>query len=376
MLLYIYIMKSVNDFVSGVNMCPVPLSNTGVMGALSLKGIVGIDWLQVSFWGCPTESDFLTFKVLSYSTKIFKKVADVFYYGELIGNMTYEPISPIIPAGTLIFKFDNSVLYKYDCIKMIGIVGRGLGLLYKGITRIDLFSDFNRFSNNLLPANLIGGFLNSKYIKVNNSKFDVRGKNGDSIKFEYLKFGANTSDVCCYLYNKSVEMLEVKHKPYILDRWKALNLDVSNDVWRLEFSIKKCNYDVISKITGEVNMMSMEFFDLYSNIYNLYFSLVDKYFRFVHNDGNAKKNRNRSVCLFSNDYDPLKLIETTYALNSKRANKIFIKHMHLYNLSLKGSSIYGDIDRYNVLMDYIKLHDLLSWYNAKIRDIECSPVVL
>ena len=369
-------MKSVNDYLRGFNYCPIPLSNTGVVGALSLKGIVGIDWLQVSFWGCPIKSDFVTFKLLPYSTKIFKKVADVFYYGELIGNMTFEPISPIIPAGTLIFKFDNSVLYKYDCVKMIGIVGRGLGLMYKGITRIDLFSDFSRFANNLNPASLISGFLSSKYLKVNNSKFDVRGKNSDIIKFDYMKFGANTSDVCCYLYNKSVEMQEVKFKPYILERWKSLNLDVSNDIWRLEFSIKKCNYEVISKISGEVNIMSMEFFDLYKNIYDLYFSLVFKYFRFVHNDGNAKKNRNRDVELFRYDYEPLKLIETTYALNSKRANKIFAKHLHLYNLSLKGSSILGDIDRYNVLMDYLKLHDLVSWYNAKIKDIEVIPVVI
>lgn len=360
---------SVDDFVHNRKLCPVPLSNTGVVGALNYIGNIGIDWLQVSFWGTPTPSGLFSVKMMQYSTKIFKSVAELFYNGELLGNMTFNPISPIIPSGTLIFKFENSILYKYDAVKLVLIIQKGLGLIYKGISRIDLFSDFNSFAYGLAPYNLISRFLSSEYLKIKNSKFDVRGRNGEKIDYEFLKFGSNTSDICCYLYNKSQEMKDVKLKPWIVERWKYLSLDLFRDVWRLEFSIKKCNFDVVSKLSGELNSMSLEFFDIYENINNLYYSLVDSYFSFCYNDGKSKKIRNKGLVLFVNKYEPVKLCEFTNKIDSKRANKIFVKHLHIYNNNLRGKSIMGDLERDNVLNDYLVLHDLVKWYNSKVKDV-------
>lgn len=46
-------------------------------------------------------------------------------------------------------------------------------------------------------------------------------------------------------------MAEVKQKNYIADLWRKEGLDLSKDVWRLEFSLTSGAFDWVDSETGE-----------------------------------------------------------------------------------------------------------------------------
>ncbi len=131
-----------------------------------------------------------------------------------------------------------------------------LHLTYKGITRLDLCYDCNYFSNHKSPAKFIQDFVfkevgkNGYIYRKGSSKFTCHGSktSTSSSKITSIAFGSNNNKVRQYIYDKTIELEEVKDKPWIREYWELNGLisDEKTHVWRTEISIKSQGMDILN----------------------------------------------------------------------------------------------------------------------------------
>jgi len=331
-----------------------------------LKTSISVDWLQLNCRGCINRIFFYKFKKLRLSTRVFAQVEEVYQNDKLICSIASRPTSPILPPDTFIIKFENAFLYESNIFESSSKFVRSIGLEIIGITRIDLAIDFNYFYNGLKPNNLIGKFMNNELLKWGNSKYKLIGSQFKNHRFSYLRFGANTSVASAYLYNKSLEMREVKTKQHIIEKWKTTGLDLDIDVWRLEFSFKSNQLKILKKNTGEIE--NVKFASLKNDriLKDLYFSALSSYFRFKINDGKQNKSRMKDFILFDGiDYDS-KLITLTNSIDSNRSDRIFIKKMESYNNELRQSRLDKAFELEIIIDKYVMDRNLKA-YHLKVQ---------
>lgn len=203
------------------------------------------------------------------NTKTFTAVKEVFgtrhyaefwrvkYAGEDFAELQCSPYSSIINPLSAIVRITNRWLYSGELWPLVDRLLEEFGLSFKSISRIDVCADFLSFKYNYKPEQLIKDFVSQKIRKVGRAvgTVDFRQRR-DGMHYNGLKFGTRESDACVYLYNKSLELAEVKDKPHIRDAWRAAGLEVQEgwkvetingkkvkspkykDVWRLEVSLK------------------------------------------------------------------------------------------------------------------------------------------
>jgi hypothetical protein len=182
----------------------------------------------------------------------------------------------------ILLKVLNEILYIEDYVKILSMFERHFKLKFNNITRFDICVDFCTFKNGLLPESLIKKYLSEKVVKSGKTKFYCIGSNHDTLKFDYLRFGSKTSVINTYLYNKSLEMSEVKTKPYIMDKWADLKGYNNTDVWRLEFSIKTPKMMLMDD-NGSLEFKFTHYKDMeLDNLYNLLPVLIDACYHYSH----------------------------------------------------------------------------------------------
>ena len=200
---------------------------------------VAIDWLQLHVSVDDKQlhafNSSYNVKRLDYQTRHFKDLDEIYFGQKLVATCASNPHSKVLKKNMMLVKFDNAFLYQKELKFEIEYFLRMNKLKLEGISRIDIAHDFNLFFNDINPEDLIKRFLRGYYARLGKSKLSVFGEHGDFNVYEYLKFGSNKSLLSVYLYNKSTEMKEIKLKPWIFDTWKLCKLDVTKDVWRLEF---------------------------------------------------------------------------------------------------------------------------------------------
>ena len=334
---------------------------------------VVIDWLQVNATGRMSDSVISQLELQPYSTRVFKSVYILKAFTEDIATIACNPLSPVIPYDTHLIKFHNKLLYSTDLEQRVEYILNFLNLTFKGLSRLDLAHDFNKFANNLLPQNLINRFLTKKWLHVGKQSFKVYGKGGVNQSFETLRFGKNDSELSVYLYNKSIELSEVKDKPWIREFWQRNGVSQSNDVWRLEVSLKGNRLHYVDELSGNIERLFLSniFDQLF--LHQLYFSLVDKYFKFVRPETNRNISRMKQVNLFDECYNKFDFIKLNDKKESDRSIKIFIKKLEEFN------SIVRQIKKDNqsedtafgaglvVLQSAIELYDKQRFYEKKVK---------
>ncbi len=309
-----------------------------------LAPIQSVDWLQINVQH-PTEllwSFHLNYKVknLDQGTRHFKLVQEISEGGRRVATVVSKPHSPLLDPRMMLIKFDNWILYSYD---LAGYVNKFLTLnqlTFQNISRIDICADFQQFFNKMVPQNFINKFVRSTCIKFGKTpKFRAVGSQQGTVHvWESVKFGSNLSEISYYMYNKTKEMAEVKHKPWIAERWKNAGFDSTKNTWRLEFSIKSGAKSIINTETGETALLaSLDI--LKKDVLNLYYNtLINHYFRFVWNDGQQKKSRMRELKLFSGEFAEYTIIDNKGLHDSTRSTKIFIRKLEEVNCELRGMS--------------------------------------
>lgn len=252
--------------------------------------IINIDWLAYSAYGNIGETTlFNRFKVIpkEHGSQVFKNVASIVTNDTLeeVAQMQYNPRSSALKPNLVIVKLANRCLYEYDYVKLVKIINEGLNLEYNSLSRLDICADFYTLKS-MSPQELIRQFLQRKLRRFGKSKYVLHGNQDRVQEYEYLRFGSPTSDVVCYLYNKSLEMREVKHKPYIVRQWSQLSYKYEDitpapDVWRLEFRLNGDNIKALCDDNGELNELSLDALNNKSTLLYLYSALVNKFWRWA-----------------------------------------------------------------------------------------------
>lgn len=295
---------------------------------------------------------------LNKSTSIFKKQFTLKYNDTEFATLLSEPHSSILNKNGGMIKISNHILYNSNADEIINEIYNVLDFTFVRYSRIDLCIDFCFFLDHIHPLQLIDRYLKSEYQYKNKSKVKLIGTNNKTIDFEYLKFGSNYSEICTYMYNKSLEMKQKTHKDWIYKRWKDHNLYDLDNVWRLEFSIKPSQKIYVSGDDGSViNLNSCSLFSP-SILSALFVSLLNKYFTFTYftsyKYGSRELKREHKLKLLDIKSEIDYLILSPENQEGTKRNKLLIDRLYKLHNEMKTNK------NLKTMFDYGIFHQLAS----------------
>ena len=307
------------------------------------KYAISLDWMQFycerSPWAVP--SAFTTTKgsyeveKQSYSTNLWLDVYIIKHRGREFATLCCNPRNSGMPECGCTLKLANRVLYSHEWLSESKSIMAEMGLRYKGITRVDVAYDCNVLAGGRsVPGFLMQYFSHAPYceghiIRSGSRKVTINAtrSNKGSVEISAMRWGSKGSDIGAYAYNKSLELREVKDKPWIRETWeKAGLIDAFNEeewaklsekekqrkieqgdvqqliecpVWRFEISIKAHGKDLLNLETGELFKLDINYFEQQNAIENLFYTYAAKVFDFRMSTGQTTIR----------NYPPLKIFE-------------------------------------------------------------------
>lgn len=328
-----------------------------------MQNVISIDWLSVSCKGFTDNQKDFRFVDEIWSTKIFKKVQQVFYKDVFFGIVCSIPHSNILPSDFITIKFDNKILYNQHTFHFIPEFFKLLGWTIKSILRLDICIDFQKFNNNWSPDIFLKKFAAGKILKTNKTKFTLIGSGNKAGNFQYLRIGSRASNVCTYLYNKTLEMKEIKEKSHIREVWNIAGINNENDVYRLEFSIQSNKLTYADIHSGELAALTIESIMLDSYVKSLTFELIHKYFNFKHSGNDSNISRLKDVDLFNYEQTGIIFYEKSDKLDSTKMTKYILKKVDKIFVEYKTLIPISEHTKINFLEEYINRHNLIEFYN-------------
>lgn len=271
----------------------------------------------------------------SYSTNLWLDVYIIKHRGREFATLCMNPRNSGMPERGCTLKLANRVLYSHEWLTESKLIMTELGLRYKGITRVDVAYDCNVLAGGRsVPSFLIQYFSHAPYceghiIRSGSRKVTINAtrSNKGSVEISAMRWGSKGSDIGAYAYNKSLELREVKDKPWIRETWeKAGLIDSFNDeewaklsekekqrkieqgdvqsyiespVWRFEISIKSHGKDLLNLDTGELFKLDINYFESQNAVENLFYTYAAKVFDFRMSTGQTTIR----------NYPPLKIFE-------------------------------------------------------------------
>jgi len=234
-----------------------------------------------------------------------------------LATLQIIPVSSALNPHLCILKMDNRTLYSEDCFSLLSHLLNKLGITYKGITRLDIAYDCNYFKGGRKPANFLRQYVctpvsSSKYItRKHTKKFAVvfNRENDKKNEVEYIRWGSDGSPKCCYMYDKSIELNNVKDKPWIRAMWEKNGLISDDDthVFRSEISIKCDGMDILNLETGELFKLSVKYLENQAFIERLFHTYAKQMFCF------AQRNDHTRI----RDFDVIDLFENVPTITAK-----------------------------------------------------------
>lgn len=324
-----------------------------------------IDWLSVNCNGVWNHSKLYTEKRLKITTRVFNSVVEIWHKNDLLFTLLYDPASAIFEKDLVQIKVANKWLYSPGLYNMLTEFLNVHCLVFKSFSRLDLCKDFNLFYNKLHPETLIKKVASSKILHKGQSKFSFHAVNRNGCEFQYMRIGTMNSEIRAYLYNKTVEMNEVKIKPYIIDLWNVNGLDMSKDIWRLEFAIKGDSWHLISKTTGEDIKHNLEIIKDASILESIYLHCVDNLFTFYKNQKKDKLNRNEKIVLFEPNQSSWVLIKYSSFIDSTKSDKILINKLLSSYDELRVHYYEHAEQYYNVAKSHADEHGLYDYFRKR-----------
>ena len=346
------------------------LNDFNVLNYTPIMRVISIDYLQLYCHAYFLKSNSMFhFELQHSSSRQFKRIYKVY---DLVTNDHYatvqaEPFSPVIPKHAVIVKIANRELYKQRWAEQVNYFLNVCFIVPQSVSRLDLCCDFNQFDNNLQVNTFFDRFLSNKYLKNRLAKYTLQGEQTDRHQASYIRFGNHDSEVSVYLYNKSLEMREVKTKPYITERWAENQLDVNKDVWRLEVSLKSTRLKFVVAKTGELFRIDLEHTATQGMLENIYNAVIQKYWDFRVNDGKSRKDRMRKVTFFKSMPTTLIPYSITEVAGSNRTDKIVVKKLANVVTELRLDMDQPSPALEAALWDYIEHKDLKEYYYEKIK---------
>lgn len=266
-----------------------------------------------------------------------------------IASLTCCPRSKKVHPSICHLKLANRLLYCEGYINTLYMLLEKLKIEYKGISRLDVCYDCNRFFNGYKPSRFIKDFISKDtgemgYIhKKGSPEFYVRGSKqwGTATRVNYLAFSSRNSRVRSYIYDKTKELKEEKDKPWIREMWEKNGLisDDKTHVYRCEISIKSGGQDMLNLDTGELFRLDPSHIKAQKKIEMLFYSYAQKYFSFSRYEGQKHVKNFTPITLFENVPDRLtiKPKRMSKAADTGRMEKV------CYNKIEKLATTYVDI---------------------------------
>ena len=328
--------------------------------------VISVDWLALycDFTNVRFESN-IECRLMPYSTRQFKIVEVIYKDGIKFATITRAPSSTVLKQGTGIIKFENNLLYLAHWFSLIDNFLMRSNIDVINVSRIDICADFQSFIDYSNPHDFITDFLRGKILKNGRSRFSLQGRHDLDNVYNYFRVGEKGADVNVYLYDKSLEMQEVKFKHHINEVWKKAGFDVNRKVWRLEVSISGKGKNFLDESSGEIK--EILFFKLsdFQFIADVYFSYLKKFFSFKVNDGLKNKSRMPDVKLFDNNFEKIRLSKLPKMKDSTRADKVFLKKVHNYKDERKDATEDEVRASQTMIRHLIKDEFLKDYYVAK-----------
>lgn len=274
------------------------------------KYIVNIDWFEmychVAVEGeslhLPTGASNWQFRTEAVSSRIYSYITYVSHIDESANRRSLRPFceilhhprSPILHPCSASLKVANLRLYEADWFELLRALCFAANIRYRNVTRVDVCADFNTFRGGRSPERLLQKYLTQKVLKIGKDTFSVYGRNKVIDKDGYAKppqidsvtWGKIESGRQHSIYNKSLELRQVKFKPWIYDTWKRAGLN-PEEVWRAEIRIKDKG-KTMQLIDGGLFSLGAHRVSSQDTIEELWWAYADKCFDFRRRDGHTR----------------------------------------------------------------------------------------
>lgn len=331
---------------------------------------INVDWLQCycKNQGCTGEGTYNgqmgTYHVVN-SGKQSKLWNEIYVVrrekdtGLDLATLCLSPRSKVMERNAASLKLHNRVLYHANYIAVLYDIISTLQLEYVGITRLDLAFDCNylrggmRVDAFLMDYMFHAPFCAGHIIRSGSRRVIInatRGGNG-ATAINAMRWGSPSTDIGAYCYNKSLELLEVKDKPWIREVWEnaglvnawnkeqwdelkesdrakiigagETNQYIATPVWRFEISIKGHGKDLLDMSTGELFRLSPRFLDTQAKVEQLFYQYADKVFDFRISTGQKQiKNYERMQIFEDWNRTPVRPVKVNLFADTGRIEKV------------------------------------------------------
>ena len=212
---------------------------------MNTKELLNLDWITINYLveqsplndGLEIHIGNLKFIPQNYSTRQFRYVYLVYnqYEKDEIATVVCNPLSKILDPRLHQVKLSNWVLYQENRQNYLKCIKEAIDGKFLSLSRVDICVDIVGFD--------FYGFIKEYHDnKIREKKpkevaEHYKKYNNESI-YTGISWGSKLSDWTAKIYDKIREIQEQSGKLYILDYFRANDIDVDNEkVWRYEFSI-------------------------------------------------------------------------------------------------------------------------------------------
>lgn len=210
----------------------------------------------------------------------------------------------VLPINACHIRLVNRYCYCRNPVKLLSNFCYKYGVTIERVSRIDLCLDFEKFDFGDDPQRFINRYIKGKFTKVNQANVHAHGTDTWERRcWNSLSWGSPCSPIGTKIYCKTLELKQVKDKPYIRQAWFESGLideprlmtkaDKNGQqknviIWRLEFSIKSPVRNWV-RIEVDGNYKNYQSIKNTLTIYEtkegqlaVFQSLVQHYFHFKH----------------------------------------------------------------------------------------------
>jgi len=340
---------------------------------------LNIDWLEVYCQEPPKEPHDISYfidkgyqvKQRDYGTPVYKEMFFIIDEGHQFIEVRRAPRATKADGGiseerACHLRFTNRSCYLRNPVQVMSEFLLAHKYIYRSLSRIDLCLDFQLFDSGMSPKDFVERFMAGDFQKLNQANIAAHGEDAWLARtWNSLKWGAPTSAVTTKMYNKTLELKEVKDKPYIREIWDAVGFSSDKDVWRVEFAVSSNKNALVDKRSGEYIVRNLSAFATKEKQWFQFCVFAEKYFKFKYREftkqGNIKpKGRCKDVptFLFGGDctfYTPTRLVWVpeggrTEKLLARRLDAIRFDPSLPPHVRESAAFLFGHMaERYNIL---------------------------
>lgn len=297
---------------------------------------INIDWLEVyclELGAMPKDAEY--FRALgwhvverAYGTRIYEQMFTLYAHDcdlpfieiRRLPKCSSSDKMHVLPDGSCHIRLTNRSCYYENAAKLMQEFIEKYEFSFMRISRIDICLDFEKFDSGDDPAKFLARYLANKYSKINQANVSVHGTDlWDGRQWNSVSWGSKTSQISTKLYDKTMEIRQVKDKPYIRQAWRLAGLvddmiyltkgegseRYTPRIFRLEFSIRssvKKWFVIEDYTTGKRQYRSKHnTLDCYYNrsqLLDVFASLASHYFKFKYFEDGVRKDRCKDKILF------------------------------------------------------------------------------